>query len=102
VKEKLENALCVVGLLAFLYVGAYFTAARRGATFEWSGQWVAWPTYAGLPDSCEVCFRYLHDWDRSLLRPGFWAGRIPPAHWRQQQLLAVEAALRAAQAPAEQ
>jgi hypothetical protein len=97
VEEKLEKGLCAVGLLAFLYVGAYFATVRRGATFQWSGKWVAWPTYVGLPDSCEGCFRRLHEWDRRALRPGFWAGTIPPEQWREQQLIASELVLKEAQ-----
>jgi hypothetical protein len=97
VKDILEKGLCVVGLGVLLYVGAYFAAARRGPTFQWSGCWVAWPRYFGLPDSSEACFRRLHEWDRSVLRPGFWAGAVPPEQRREQQLLACEVALKAAQ-----
>ena len=100
-KDKLGTCLCLVGLLAFLYFGAYFALARRGPTFQWSGHWVAWPRYVALPDTAEVCFRDLHKWDRSVLRPGFWAGTSPPEEWRQQQLLMMEVLLRDVQAAAE-
>jgi hypothetical protein len=98
--KKLATGLCLVVLLAFVYVAAYFATARRGATITVAGKWAAWPEYVGLPDSGEVCFRSLHNWDRSCLRPGFWAGTIPPDQLRQQQLLAAEFALRAARAAA--
>ena len=97
-KDKLETGLCLAGLLAFLYVAAYFALARQGVTFTLGGKWAASPRYIGLPDSAEVCFRSLHNWDRTFLRCGFWAGRIP----REQQLLAAEAALKAAQAEKKQ
>jgi hypothetical protein len=101
-KGKLKTASCVVSLIAFLYVAAYFAAVRRGTVLQWSGHWVAWPTYVGLPDSSEACFRRLHEWDRVFLRPEFWAGTIPPEQLREQQLLAFEAGLKAAQAATKQ
>jgi len=98
VKDKLETGLCLAGLLAFLYVATYFALARHGVTLTLGGKWAACPLYIGLPDSAEVCFRSLHNWDRTFLRRGFWAGTIPP----EQQLLAVEAVLIAAQAARKQ
>jgi hypothetical protein len=96
--KKLENGLCLVALLAFVYVAAYFATARRGATVEVGDKWAAWPEYVGLPDAVEVGFRWLHDWDRCSLRPGFWAGTIPPEQLRERQLLAADLALKAARA----
>ncbi len=97
-KDKLETGLCVAALLAFLYVVAYLALARQGVTFTLGGKWAACPRYVGLPDTAELCFRPLHNWDRAFLRPGFWAGTIP----REEQLLAAEAALKAARNAAKQ
>jgi hypothetical protein len=97
-KEKLETGVCLAGLLGFLYVAAYFALARHGVTYTLGGKWAACPHYIGLPDSAEVCFRSLHNWDRTFLRRRFWAGTIP----REQQLLAAEAALKAARAATKQ
>jgi hypothetical protein len=96
-KDKLETGMYVVALLAFLYVAAYFAMVRRGPTFQLSGQWVASPRYVALPQPAQVCFGQLHEWDRSLFRPGFWAGTIPPEQLRKQQLLAAEVLLKEVQ-----
>jgi hypothetical protein len=101
-KGKLETGLRVVGLLAFLYVAAYFAAVRRGPVFQWSGHWVAWPRYVALSQPAEVCFGRLHEWDRAVLRPGFWAGTISPEELRKQQLLIMEVFRRDLQAAAKQ
>ncbi len=92
-KEKLETGLCLAALLVFLYVAAYFALARQGITFEAGGRWAACPRYVGLPNSAEVWFRSLHNWDRTFLRSGFWAGTVSREH-----LLAAAATLEAAQA----
>lgn len=97
-KARMDTALWLLGLLALLYLAAYFASARRGLTLAVGGKWAAWPEYVGLPDSAEVCFRGLHSWDRNFLRPRFWTGTIPPEELRQQQLLAGDYALKAAQA----
>ena len=97
-KEKLEIWLCSAGLIALLYVGAYFALARHGATIVAGGKWTAWPRYAPLPDSLDLCFQHLHEWDRSWLRPGFWAGALTPEEARERQLLASRLALEAARA----
>ncbi len=89
-KGKLETGLCVAGLVAFLYVAAYFATVRRGPVAQWSGHWVAWPRYAVLPQPAEVCFGRLHEWDRTVLRPGFWAGTISPEELRERQLRIME------------
>ena len=101
-KGKLETEICAVGLLAFLYVAAYFAAVRRGPVFQWSGHWVAWPRYAALSQPAEVYFGRLHEWDRTFLRPAFWAGSIPPEELREQQSLIVEALGREPQIAAKQ
>src|SRR5437899_3240004 len=76
-KDKLETGLCLAGLLVLLYVAAYFALARHGVTISLGGKWAASPRYIGLPDSADVCFRSLHDLDRTFLRPRFWQGAIP-------------------------
>ena len=101
-KGKLEKALCMVGLLAFLCVAAYFAGVRRGPVFQGNGHWVAWPGHVTLPEPAGVFFGPLHEWDRTVLRPGFWAGTIPPAELRQQKLLLLEVLRRDLQAAAKQ
>jgi hypothetical protein len=77
--EKFEKALEVMGLTTLLYSLAYFALVHRGATFQVAGFWSALPDYRGLPAVAEVCFRPLHNWDRTSLRPRIWEGRLTAA-----------------------
>ena len=90
----MATGLCGASLCAFIYVAAYFWLGRPGATISMGGRWAAWPDYIGLPDSAEIFFRPLHDWDRTFLRPGLWQGRVS----LEYQSMAAEAAFERARA----
>ena len=93
-KNKLATSMSVASVCACIYVAAYFGLGRPGDTISMGGRWAAWPDYIGLPDSAEIVFRPLHDWDRNFLRPGLWQGRVS----LEDQSMAAETALERAKA----
>lgn len=78
-RANLEKTITVLALTALFYFLTYFAVVRRGVTFEAAGCWSALPDYRGLPALTEVCFRPLHNWDRTSLRPRIWEGRMTEA-----------------------
>lgn len=97
-KEKLTTRLCMAGLIALLYPASYFALVRPGVTISMGGKRASWPAYFGLPDSVEIWFQPLHAFDRVYLRSGLWEGTVPP----DEQVLAAEAAIKAAKMAREQ
>lgn len=90
--------LICVAFLPFAYKGAYFAliALPDGSLqvppfptnppndiqiryVSINGEWTRYPNYRGLPARF---FSYLHDYDRTHLRPDFWSGYYP----RNQEL----------------
>jgi hypothetical protein len=93
-KNKLATGMGLASVCAWIYVAAYFGLGRPGVTISMGGRWAARPDYIGLPDSAEIFFRPLHDWDRTFLRPGLWQGRVS----LDEQSMAAEVALERAMA----